>query len=201
MREGANIQEVAMLKPDLMGFIFYPKSKRFVGEDFDASLIQSVMPEIQTVGVFVNEEVEKINFLIRKYKLDFVQLHGNESPAMCQMIRKKGTKVLKAFGIHNNFEWNALDPYVDSCDYFLFDISTKDYGGSGLKFEWNTLNNYKLSHPFVLSGGIGLDDAEAIKKMKHSQLAGIDNNSKFEIEPGLKNVDLLQSFVSKIRIQ
>ena len=199
MRQGANVQEVARLKPDLMGFIFYPKSKRFVGDDFDSSIVKSVMPEVQTVGVFVNEEVDKVISLVRRYSLDFVQLHGNESPASCQAIREKGIKVLKAFGIHNDFDWTALEPYIDSCDYFLFDTSTKDYGGSGVKFDWNTLIGYKLPNPFVLSGGIGTEDADIIKSIKHPQLSGIDINSRFEIEPGLKDVGLLQSFISKIR--
>jgi len=198
MRQGANVQEVARLKPDLMGFIFYPKSKRFVGDDFDSSIVKSVMPEVQTVGVFVNEEVDKVISLVRRYSLDFVQLHGNESPASCQAIREKGIKVLKAFGIHNDFDWTALEPYIDSCDYFLFDTSTKDYGGSGVKFDWNTLIGYKLPNPFVLSGGIGPEDADIIKSIKHPQLSGIDINSRFEIEPGLKDVGLLQSFISKI---
>lgn len=199
MRYGANIQEVARLKPDLMGFIFYPRSKRFVGEDFDPALVKSVMPEIQTVGVFVNEEVEKIISQVRRYSLDFVQLHGNESPASCQMLREKGIKVLKAFGIHHDFDWSALLPYIDSCDYFLFDTSTKDFGGSGVKFNWNTLTNYELTKPFVLSGGIAPEDADSIKGIKHPQMAGIDINSCFETEPGLKDVNRLQLFVSKIR--
>lgn len=199
MRQGANVQEVARLKPDMMGFIFYPKSKRFVGDDFDASIVRSVMPEVQTVGVFVNEEVEKVITMVRKYSLDFVQLHGNESPASCQAIREKGIKVLKAFGIHNEFDWTALEPYTDSCDYFLFDTSTKDYGGSGIKFNWKILEDYKLSKPFVLSGGIGPEDADIIKSIQHPKLAGIDINSRFEVEPGLKNVGLLQTFISKIR--
>lgn len=199
MRQGANIQEVAKLKPDMMGFIFYPKSKRFVGDEFDPILIKSVMPEVQTVGVFVNEEVEKVVSLVRKYGLDFVQLHGNESPVSCEIMQSKGIKVLKSFGMSNEFDWSALDSYVNACDYFLFDTSTKNYGGSGVKFDWSTLNKYTLAKPFVLSGGIGSEDAEAIKRLNHPQLAGIDINSCFEVEPGLKNIGLLRSFIIKIR--
>ena len=199
MRNSANIQEVARLKPDLMGFIFYSKSKRYVGEDFDPALVQAVMPEVQTVGVFVNEDVEKVLALAYRYHFDFVQLHGNESPASCQKIRDKGVKVLKAFGIHTDFDWNILEPYIGSCDYFLFDTSTNDYGGSGKKFVWETLNNYKLLYPFILSGGIAPEDAEAIKKIGHRQLAGIDINSCFEIGPGLKDVKKLENFFTKVR--
>jgi phosphoribosylanthranilate isomerase len=199
MRESANIQEVARLKPDLMGFIFYPKSKRYVGEDFAPAIIQGVMPEVQTVGVFVNEEVERVMTLVRKYHLDFVQLHGNESPASCQKIKDKGVKVLKAFGIHENFDWEILGPYIGSCDYFLFDTSTKDYGGSGKKFTWNILDNYKQLYPFVLSGGIAPEDGVAIRKIGHPQLAGIDINSCFEKEPGLKDAGKLEKFMNEVR--
>ena len=199
MRDSANIHEVARLNPDLMGFIFYPKSKRYVGEGFDPALVKSVMPEVQTVGVFVNEETDKVISLVRKYNLGFVQLHGNESPAICHKIREIGVKVMKAFGVHDNFDWSVLDSYVNSCDYFLFDTSTKDYGGSGQKFDWETLNNYKIQHPFVLSGGIAAEDALAIKKICHPQLAGIDINSCFELEPGLKDVAKIRRFMNEVR--
>ena len=199
MRDKANIQEVAKLKPDLMGFIFYPKSKRYVGEHFDPVLIQAVMPEVQTAGVFVNEDVEKVLVTIRKYNLDYVQLHGNESPAICKKIKDKGAKVLKAFGIHDNFDWKIPEPYIGYCDYFLFDTSTKDFGGSGKKFDWNNLNDYQLQYPFVLSGGIAPEDAQAIKNIQHPQLAGIDINSCFEIEPGLKNVAKIGKFIREIK--
>lgn len=198
MRDSANIQEIVQLKPTMMGFIFYPKSKRYVGEDFKPSLVQTVMPEVQTVGVFVNEETDKVIRLSRQYKLDYVQLHGNESPYMCKEIREEGIKVLKAFGIHPNFDWNMLNPYIDACNYFLFDTSTKGYGGSGQKFDWKILHNYKLQYPFILSGGINPDDAQHIKSINHSQLAGIDLNSCFEVEPGLKDVNKLRTFLKTL---
>jgi phosphoribosylanthranilate isomerase len=198
MRNNKNIQEVAQLKPTMMGFIFYPKSKRYVGEDFEPASVQTVMPEVQTVGVFVNEETDRVIALSRHYKLDFVQLHGNESPYMCEEIKEKGIKVLKAFGIHADFDWSILNPYIGACDYFLFDTSSKNYGGSGQKFDWNILHNYKLQYPFILSGGIGPEDADTIKKIKHPQLAGIDLNSCFEIEPGLKDTLKLQTFMKAL---
>jgi len=198
MRDSANILDIASLKPDLMGFIFYSKSRRYVGEDFDPAIIRSVMPEVRTVGVFVNDDVELILQQVKKYSLDFVQLHGNESPVSCHKIQEKGVKVLKAFGIHANFDWKALESYIGFCDYFLFDTSTKDYGGSGTKFDWSILKNYKLQYPFVLSGGIGPEDAENIKKLKHPSLAGIDINSKFEIEAGFKDIDKLRKFMTDL---
>jgi phosphoribosylanthranilate isomerase len=199
MRESANIQDVAALKPDLMGFIFYPKSKRYVGEGFDSDIIYSLMPEIQTAGVFVNVEIDKMLSVSKKFRFDFVQLHGNESPGYCKEAQEKGFKVLKAFGIQNDFDWNVLRPYEKVCNYFLFDTSTKDYGGSGQKFDWSVLSQYKLQHPFFLSGGISLEDASNIKNLNNPKLAGIDINSKFEIQPGVKDVGLLKVFLDKIR--
>jgi phosphoribosylanthranilate isomerase len=199
MRDSANIQEVASLKPDLMGFIFYPKSKRYVGEDFNPNIVHNLMPEVLTTGVFVNVEIEHMLSITKKYRFDFVQLHGNESPAYCKEAQEE-VKVLKAFGIHNEFDWSALEPYQKYCDYFLFDTSTKDYGGSGQKFDWNMLDQYKLQHPFFLSGGISSDDSLNIRNIKSRYMAGIDINSKFEITPGLKDLPLLNEFIKKIRI-
>ncbi len=201
MRESANIHEVAALKPDWMGFIFYPKSKRYVGTDFNPALVQSLMPEIKTVGVFVNEEYEDMIAVARKYKLNMVQLHGNESPEYCNSAQEEGFEVIKAFGINENFDWSVLEPYSEVCKYFLFDTSTKDYGGSGKKFDWLMLESYPYSMPFVLSGGIGPDDADAIKSISIPKFAGIDINSCFEIQPALKDLNLLKPFVSKIRQQ
>jgi phosphoribosylanthranilate isomerase len=200
MRDSANIQEVTLLKPDLMGFIFYPKSKRYVGEDFHPDLVRNLMPEIFTAGVFVNIEREHMLYVAKKYQFDYVQLHGNESPAYCREAQEEGFKVLKAFGLNNEFDWSALEPYQNVCDYFLFDTSTKEYGGSGQKFNWSMLEQYKLQHPFFLSGGISSDDALNIRNLDNPYLAGIDINSKFELAPGLKDIPLLKEFIKKIRM-
>jgi phosphoribosylanthranilate isomerase len=199
MRNSANIEEVKRLKPDMMGFIFYPKSKRYVGENFNPEIIQSLMPEVETVGVFVNEEFEDLESFVSKFNFDYLQLHGNESPEYCHHAMEHGIDVIKAFGLHPDFDWTSLEPYTDVCKYFLFDTSTKGYGGSGQKFDWNILNSYKLSHPFILSGGIGPDDVETIKSIKHPQFAGIDINSCFEIEPGFKDTKKLELFFDGMR--
>jgi phosphoribosylanthranilate isomerase len=199
MRNDANIQEVARLKPDLMGFIFYPKSKRFVGRDFDPALVQALMPEISTVGVFVNDNDETVLTTARKYQFDYVQLHGNESPQFCKQIQNEGFRVLKAFGMNAGFEADVLEPYADVCDYFLFDTSTSDYGGSGQKFDWELLHRLHLSKPFVLSGGIGPEDAERILAIRHPLMAGIDINSRFETEPAMKDVQKLSAFIHQLK--
>lgn len=199
MRESANVEAVAKLKPDLMGFIFYPKSKRYVGDNFNPAFMQKLMPEIETVAVFVNESFGKVVEINHKCHFSYVQLHGNESPKYCGDLKNQNIKILKAFGIHSGFDWNSLLPYQDVCDYFLFDTSTKDHGGSGKKFEWDILDQYNGSKTFFLSGGIGPEDSGNILNMKYPNLAGIDINSRFEIEPGLKDLNLLEDFLKKIK--
>ncbi len=198
MRNRENIAAISNLKPEMMGFIFYNKSKRYVGDNFNPEIVNSIRPSINTVGVFVNEIQESIIKKIKLYKFNYVQLHGTESPDYCQKIRIE-CKVIKSFGIHDKFEWSTVVPYQEVCDYFLFDTGTKEFGGSGIKFNWNNLDNYQLSKPFFLSGGIGKDDAEKIKNLENPYLAGIDINSKFEKEPGLKDTELLKSFIYDFR--
>ena len=200
MRDSTNIEEVGILKPNLMGFIFYPKSKRFVGENFDPAILQNLSQDIETVAVFVNESFEKVVEIIEKYHFTHVQLHGSESPEYCERLKNQNIKILKAFGIHSSFDWSTLKPYQEACDYFLFDTSTSDYGGSGKKFGWELLDNYHESKPFFLSGGIGSEDADQIAGLHHPFLTGIDINSRFEIKPGLKNIPLLQEFITKLKI-
>jgi phosphoribosylanthranilate isomerase len=199
MRDSTNIEEVGKLNPDLMGFIFYPKSKRYVGKDFNPVILKNLSPDIKTVAVFVNESIEQIIQTISKYKFSYVQLHGSETPEYCISLKNKGIKILKAFGIHSSFEWSILPSYQDACDYFLFDTSTSDYGGSGKKFGWELLDNYHGSKPFFLSGGIEPQDGDKIAGFHHPSLAGIDINSRFEIEPGLKDVCLLHEFSQKLK--
>jgi phosphoribosylanthranilate isomerase len=199
MRESTNIKEIAQLKPDWMGFIFYPKSKRYVGDRYDTDPILSLMPEIRTTGVFVNEDIDLLLSTATKYHLDLIQLHGNESPSYCQRVTDKGLKVIKALGIYQNFKWNALEPYLPVCDYFLFDTSTKEYGGSGQKFDWNILTGYRYNKPFLLSGGIKPEDAGMICSLSHPQFAGIDINSGFETEPGIKDPEKVKYFINEIR--
>jgi phosphoribosylanthranilate isomerase len=182
-----------------MGFIFYPESKRYVGDDFDPAILPNLSSKMETVAVFVNESIEKVIEVVEKYHFTYVQLHGSESPEYCLLLKKKGVKILKAFGIHSLFEWSDLHPYLAGCDYFLFDTSTSGYGGSGKKFGWELLDNYQGPKPFFLSGGIGSEDAQIIEGLHHPFLAGIDVNSRFELEPGLKDVRLLQEFISKLK--
>lgn len=198
MKVPENIKQVAALQPDLMGFIFYPKSPRYA-EPLDAETMIALPESIRKIGVFVNEDLERILTLTYKYKLDGVQLHGTENTTICRKLKEAGLLVLKAFPIADAYNFKVTGAYEGVCDYFLFDTKTATYGGSGQKFDWNILNEYKGETAFLLSGGIGADDADAILKINHPKMAGIDLNSKFEISAGLKNVQLLHSFINKIR--
>ena len=190
-----NIQAVSALKPDFMGFIFYPKSPRYA-EPLDIKTLEALPPTIKKIGVFVNEDIENILTIAYKYKLDGLQLHGTELVDMCRKLKKLGYLVIKAFPIAEAYNFKVTKAYEGVCDYFLFDTKTDAYGGSGVKFNWQILKGYKGETPFLLSGGIAVDDAEAIRKIEHPQFAGIDLNSKFELKPGLKNISLLKEFIS-----
>lgn len=198
MKIPKNIDEVLALGVDFMGFIFYPKSPRFA-EQLDVETLIAMPKSIKKIGVFVNESLENILTIVAKYKLDGVQLHGSEMADLCTELHNVGLIVLKAFPIADAYNFSVTKTYEGTCDYFLFDTKTEAYGGSGVKFDWTILNEYKGETPFLLSGGIAADDAEAILKIEHFKFAGIDLNSKFEISPGLKNVTLLSEFLKKIK--
>jgi len=197
MKYPDNIDAVVALKPDFMGFIFYPKSPRFA-EPLDVATLNALPKNIKKIGVFVNEDLENILTIATKYNLDGVQLHGNELESMCKELQKSGFIVIKAFPIAEAYNFKVTKKYEGSCDYFLFDTKTDVYGGSGLKFNWNMLEEYVGETSFLLSGGIAVDDAEAILQIKHPKFAGIDLNSKFEDKPGLKNVKLLKEFILQL---
>lgn len=196
MRDDENIREVAELTPGMMGFIFFSGSRRFVGNDFS---IPEISPDIEKVGVFVNEEPKNVLHILKTHQLHTAQLHGNETPEVCNTIRSAGFKVLKAFGIDGQFDWPLLKSYIPVTDCFVFDTKTTQHGGSGKKFNWDILENYRLQHPFLLSGGIRPEDADKLLKFEHPQCIGFDINSGFEIQPALKNVTLLESFITEIR--
>lgn len=197
MRNPENIKEITALDIDWMGFIFYPMSKRYVGEGM--GIVSPLVQGVRKVAVFVNESEEEVLRVARAYSFDLVQLHGTESPDCCQTIRQSGVAVIKAFGMDASFDWSRLTAYTDRCDFFLFDTSTPNYGGSGQKFDWKVLDNYTCAIPFLLSGGIGPNDSDAVKAIKHPYFAGIDLNSKFESMPAWKEAALLRKFINQVR--
>ena len=191
MREAENIRKVEALDIDLIGFIFWPKSSRYVSER------PAYLPtNCKRVGVFVDEDIEVVKKIAHDYALDYIQLHGHESTAYCAQL--KGLKLIKAFNIATAKDFEQTKSYEKLVDYFLFDAKGKSVGGNGTKFEWSVLDDYHGPTPFILSGGIGPDDATSIRRFHHPQLAGIDLNSRFELAPGLKNVIALQKFLNEL---
>lgn len=199
MRDPVNIAKVVTTNPDFIGFIFYPKSKRFIGFELLPEVLAVVPASVKKVGVFVNETPEKILEVSARWKLDAIQLHGEESSEFCVKLQHGGLMVIKSFSVDESFDFAALEDYRESCDFFLFDTKGKLPGGTGQKFNWHLLNKYQLDHPFFLSGGIGPDDLNEIKEFSHPLLCGIDINSGFEINPALKDVKKIRQFISKIR--
>ena len=193
LKEPENISAVDSLHPDLVGFIFYEKSPRYMATD--------TLPITNAVrtGVFVNESEEKILEKAVQYRLQVVQLHGSETPESASFLKDKGFKLIKAFNIGEEIDQQQMQAFIPYCDYFLLDTKGQHAGGNGVKFNWELLNSYELETPFLLSGGIRPADAAAIKKIKHPGFAGVDLNSGFEIHPGLKNISLLKEFIHDIR--
>lgn len=193
MRDSENIRAIEQTKADLMGFIFHPKSPRFV-----ASLPEYMPKKQKRVGVFVNASLEQILAKAQKFSLEYIQLHGDEPPAFCSELKNRGLKVIRAQRIANADDIIRAESY-NMADLMIFDTKTELYGGSGKKFNWQLLKNYKGCVPFLLSGGIRSDTFEEIKAFFHPQFAGIDLNSGFEISPALKDVGKLNNFIEKIK--
>ncbi len=191
MRDAENIREVEALGIDMMGFIFWPKSKRYLSERSE------YLPKrCQRIGVFVDENIEQVKRIANDFALDFIQLHGSESP---DFVRSLNHKIIKAFNIATAEDLEQTKAYEGLVDYFLFDTKATLPGGSGQQFDWNVLDAYNGDTPFLLSGGIGPDDAERVKAFHHEKCIGIDLNSRFELAPGLKYVDEIKRFLEKVR--
>jgi len=197
--EQNNMADVADLKPDMMGFIFYPLSPRNMSDTMPTEIFTELPSDIRKVGVFVNEDLYTIQNTVLKYSLDIVQLHGNESPEMCWQLKETGIRIIKAFNINSPGDFGKCAVYVPFTSYFLFDTATEKHGGSGEKFDWGILGGYKLDHPFFLSGGIAPGDQYHLFRINNPAFHGIDLNSRFEIKPGIKNITLLKDFINDIR--
>lgn len=199
MKYAENILALGELNPNMMGFIFYPKSKRFVDKKVLKKSFLEIDKNIAKVAVFVNESAKFIASSLEGLSFDYIQLHGKEPIEEVFKLKTFGYKIIKAFPMSAEFEWSKTNEYEGHCDYFLFDTSTPKHGGSGKQFDWDILKNYHGQTPFLLSGGISIPDMEKIKLFQHPQFAGIDANSKFEIEPGLKDIDLVQKMITDLR--
>ncbi len=195
-------KQLELLKVDYVGFIFYPLSKRFVGEaKLNKAELLRMKSKAAITAVFVNPTTEEINNAVALLpNINTIQLHGNEETMLCMYLQKKFT-VIKAFSVDENFAIKKeTDKYKNCCDYFLFDTKVNEYGGSGLKFDWSIFKNQIIAKPFFLSGGISEDDVKEIKKFSHPKFYGIDLNSKFEILPGIKDMNKIEKFINKLKV-
>lgn len=192
MRDPENIRAVEALGVDLMGFIFYPPSPRFVGDK-----APSYLPGCTRVGVFVNEPEDAVLRRCEEFGISTVQLHGKETPEYCTGLRSMGYKVIKAFSVSGKEDIEKAASYEGCCDMFLFDTKCSSVGGSGVSFDWSVLQSYEGNTPFLLSGGIGPESE--LDSFKHPMLAGYDLNSRFETAPGMKDEDKLKEFIGKLK--
>ena len=216
MRDAQNIREVSQLGVDMIGMVFYPKSPRYVEmQSSHAGIIPDYVKEdinIKSaksparVGVFVDDMVQNIVTRVVNYHLDYVQLHGNEPREMCENLRltldpdiRPGIKIIKAISVSDASDIQKYKEYVGAVDYFLFDTKCKTVGGSGQQFDWLVLDEYDGDVPFLLSGGIGPEDVSRVRSFHHPKCVGIDLNSRFEIEPGVKDVEKLRKFLLKVK--
>ena len=189
-----NIFKLDRLDVDYLGFIFYAPSKRNA-----LDLETPLETKAKKIGVFVNEDLDFIMAQVQKHQLSGVQLHGEESPALCQQLKNKGLIVWKVFGIDSHFVFDRLEAYLLVVDAFLFDTKSPQKGGTGKHFDWKLLNSYPFEKPIILSGGIELKDVEAIASLNLPHLIGLDINSKFEIKPGVKEVEKVKAFITAIK--
>ncbi len=209
MRQAENIAAVGALPIHFLGFIFYPKSPRFVTDA--AESLRLCPDDLTRVGVFVNADIDFVLDKIIEYELNAVQLHGTETPLyvhdLAVFMWKKHkiqplveVEIIKAFSVDDTFDFNKTKDYVGLLNYFIFDTKSPLGGGSGIKFDWSVLKNYASETPFLLAGGITENDVEAVLKLQEDmpQLYGLDLNSKFEVEPALKDVEKLRGFIEKL---
>lgn len=203
MRSPANIADVLTVAPDYLGLIFFEKSARFVGHDFELpESLKAASPK--KVGVFVNHTLAQVAEKVNKYQLALVQLHGDESPEFCQQLKDAlpQVQIIKVFRVANDFDFTQLEPYKPYCDFFLFDTKGKDYGGNGVVFNWNILKQYDNELPLFMSGGLSLYNIQELQDFVAAHqlnIHAIDVNSKFEISPALKDVAKLKELKSRLQ--
>lgn len=198
MRDSENIRELLKLSPDYMGFIFYEKSPRDATERLDEELLKSFPASTEKVGVFVNANLKEVREKVIRYGLDLVQLHGDESVEYVAELYAVGIRVIKVFSVGESFNFDQLRKYNPFVEFFLFDTKGKDRGGTGKTFDWTLLKDYVLEVPFFLSGGIDLENIDGLGQLEDLNMHAIDVNSRFELEPGLKNLEMIKQLKERI---
>lgn len=199
MTEAANVAEISGLHPDYLGYIFYTRSLRYVGDKPDPAIFEIVPPGTRKVAVFVNEYLERMIEITTKYGIDMIQLHGMEPPETCKTLKSHGISVIKVFPGDQISRRSLISEYERCSDFFLYDTPVKTYGGSGRKFDWKKLDELVSRKPFFLSGGIEQNDAAKLMSMKLEGFYAADINSRFEIEPGIKDPKLVSKFIREVR--
>ncbi|MFQ5447979.1 MAG: phosphoribosylanthranilate isomerase [Saprospiraceae bacterium] len=201
LKHPGNVRQLLVSQPDYLGFIFYKKSPRYAGETADLSWVKNLPGSARKVGVFVDEKLLTVRKTAATLGLHVIQLHGGEPPAHCEALRKEGLEIWKVFAVNEDFDFEKTKPYAGVCHKFLFDTKSKSRGGNGVAFDWSLLEKYAGETPFVLSGGIGPENAKPVKTLSSNRslrLAAIDINSRFEIEPGLKDISLVKKFMHEL---
>lgn len=196
MRDPENIRFIAALQPDYMGFIFYDKSPRYVGQGF---VLPEISDEIKRVGVFVNAQNDEMKKAVDDHKLTFLQLHGNETVEQVKALADAGVSVWKAFAVDAAFDFESVEEYAPYVKGFLFDTKGKHYGGNAITFDWTVLQKYNQRVPFLLSGGLNADNISAARRLTGMNLHGFDVNSGVESAPGVKDPAKLEAVISEIR--
>lgn len=191
MRQADNILNVGDLLPDYMGFIFYKKSPRYVGDDF--KLPENLPLTIKKVGVFVNEKVDNVLHLVNASGIEYVQLHGDETVKECEELKSHNLKIIKVFSVDDEMTFEETKPYIGVVDYFLFDTKGKYYGGNAKRFNWQVLERYHQHVPFFLSGGLNEDNVEEALMLQNMNLHALDINSGVEESPGLKDISKIKA--------
>jgi phosphoribosylanthranilate isomerase len=199
MMEESNIRELVKVHPDYIGFIFYRESKRFIGEDFSSGILDSIPGSISKVGVFVDAGKDYILEKSELFGLKLVQLHGCEPVTACKELFNAGISVIKVFHIDDEFNFDTINPFKPYCKYFLFDTKCSTFGGSSKKFNWDILRKYDNEKPVFLSGGIGNADAGLIKQLDYLNIHAVDINSRFEKEPGIKDISKIKKFIKEFK--
>ena len=194
LREPANAAAVARLRPDFIGFVFHRASVRYAPSALSGAAARALPGGPARVGVFVDETPATMQATATAYELDFVQLHGHETPAICAEMQAAGLRVIKAFSVDESLDIKVLESFVPHVNYFLFDTKGQAPGGNGVAFDWQILRAYDLPVPYLLAGGIGPEHAAELARLRLPGLAGVDVNSRFEVRPGCKDVAALGAF-------
>jgi len=201
MKYPGNVNAVAALSPDYMGFIFYKPSKRYCAETLTPEFVKALPGSIIKTGVFVNESLEEVLRICSEYEFKAIQLHGHETPDFCLSCKKAGLEVIKVFHVGETMDWSILQPYKKVADYFLFDTKTPEYGGSGNRFNWEILKEYDNEIPLFLSGGVDESILIELNTLQTVNICAFDVNSRFELEPGLKDVERIKKFKSSLMLK